>query len=203
MFKFDSADYFLRSHTVKYMNKYANRTKEQFLPRSCLAWNHHSHPISQWALTNQITPPLFQKHIKRLPTPINICIWIQHFHLSHPGLPCLEELVRIFFFLLRSLWARRQTVSFAVKKSFFRASHSKYRLPSLLDYCGMDSSALQGLSFISMASNNSLLPRAIFSPVPCSSMWGGSVVYEGECVPQQILHSTEHQLNQSGSADTR
>lgn len=67
----------------------------------------------------------------------------------------------------------------------------------------MDSSTLQGLSFISMASNNNPLPRAIFSPVPCGSLWEGSVVTEGEYGPQQILHSTENQLHQSESADIR
>lgn len=67
----------------------------------------------------------------------------------------------------------------------------------------MDSSTLQGLSFISMASNNNSLQRAIFSPVPCSSLWGGSVVTEDECGPQQILHSTDNQLNQSETGDLR
>ncbi|XP_020623883.1 protein glass-like [Orbicella faveolata] len=52
-----------------------------------------------------------------------------------------------------------------------------------------------------MASNNNPLPRAIFSPVPCGSLWGGSDVTEGECGPQQILHSADNQLNQSESAD--
>lgn len=67
----------------------------------------------------------------------------------------------------------------------------------------MDSPTLQGLSFISMASNNNPLPRAIFSPVPCGSLWGGSDVTEGECGPQQILHSADNQLNQSENADIR
>ena len=69
----------------------------------------------------------------------------------------------------------------------------------------MDSSTLQGLSFISMASNNSpVLPRAIFSPVTSASIWGSSVINEGECGSRQILNSPENQqVNQSESTDVR
>lgn len=92
-------------------------------------------------------------------------------------------------------------MSFDEKSPYFHQKYSKYCFFSFVDYCGMDSSTLQGLSLISMASNNSLLPKAIFSPVPCASIWECSVVNEGECGPQQI--STENRLNQSESADER
>ena len=81
----------------------------------------------------------------------------------------------------------------------FRNLDSKYRVRFLADCCNMDGSTLQGLSYISMASNNSLsLPRSIFNSVPCVSIWEGSV-NEGECGPQQILQPTENQLNQDES----
>lgn len=55
-----------------------------------------------------------------------------------------------------------------------------------------------------MASNNGLLPRAIFSPTAsCVSIWGGSGINEGECDPQQMLQPTENQLTQGQNANVR
>ena len=69
----------------------------------------------------------------------------------------------------------------------------------------MDSATLQGLSFISMASNNSpVLPRAIFSQVTFASTWRSSVINGGECGPRQMLNSPEkQQVNQSESTEIR
>lgn len=67
----------------------------------------------------------------------------------------------------------------------------------------MDSSALQGLGYISMASNNSLLPRAIFNPVPCVSIWEGSMATEGESGPQLMLQPTENRVNQDEGTNDR
>ena len=69
----------------------------------------------------------------------------------------------------------------------------------------MDNSTFQGLTFISMASNNSpVLPRALISSVSSASIWEGSMVQESECNPQQILNSSEdQQVNHSESTDDR
>lgn len=69
----------------------------------------------------------------------------------------------------------------------------------------MDNSTFQGLTFISMASNNSpVLPRALISSVSSASIWEGSMVQENECNPQQILNSSEdQQVNHSESTDDR
>ena len=64
----------------------------------------------------------------------------------------------------------------------------------------MEGSTLQGLSYISMASNNSILPRAIFSSVPCVSIWGGSM-NDAECVSQQLIQPSENQLTQGESTN--
>lgn len=67
----------------------------------------------------------------------------------------------------------------------------------------MDGPTSHGLSHISMASNNGLLPRATFSPAPCVSIWGSSMINEGECSPQQTLQPTESQLNRDENGNAR